>query len=147
MEHTNQLKVMVNKVLQKAKSAGSMITAAILTALCSNMVLCDQYMSVVMSGRMYAQAFRDKGLHPKNLSRAIEDSATVTGCLIPWNTGGAYQAATLGVATIAYLPFAFFNWLSPVVSLIFGWTGITIDPIDEETKALFEQEDQKEVEP
>ncbi len=144
MEHTNQLKVIVNKILQKAQSTGSLIAATVLTALASNIVLCDQYMSVVMAGRMYAQAYRDKGLHPKNLSRAVEDSATVTACLVPWNSGGAYQAATLGVATIAYLPFAFFNWLSPLVSLTFGLLGITIHPIVEEAKERLENEKQQE---
>jgi NhaC family Na+:H+ antiporter len=83
------------------------ITATILTAIGSNLILCDQYMSIVMTGKMYAQSYKDKGLHPKNLSRAIEDSATVTANLVPWNSGGAYQAATLGVPTIAYLPFNF----------------------------------------
>jgi len=144
MEHTNQLKVIVNKILQKAESAGSLIAATILTALASNIVLCDQYMSVVMAGRMYAQAYKDKGLHPKNLSRAVEDSATVTACLVPWNSGGAYQSATLGVATIAYLPFAFFNWLSPLVSLAFGLFGITIHPIVEQAKERLEKEKQQE---
>ena len=138
MEHTNQLKVIVNKILQKANSDASLITATVLTALGANIVLCDQYMAVVMAGRMYAQAYPDRGLHPKNLSRAVEDSATVTAPLVPWNSGGVYQSATLGVATIAYLPFAFFNWLSPLVTLIYGWFGITIHPIDEETKKRLE---------
>ena len=132
MERTNQLKVIVNTILQKATSTGSLITASVLTCIGANLVLCDQYMAVVMGGRMYAQAYRDRGLHPKNLSRVVEDSATVTANLVPWNSGGAYQAATLGVATIAYAPFAFFNWLSPLVTLIFGWLGITIAPLDEE---------------
>lgn len=140
MEHTNQLKVIVNKILQKAQSNGALITATVLTGLGANIVLCDQYMAVVMAGRMYAQAYPDRGLHPKNLSRAVEDSATVTGCLVPWNSGGAYQSATLGVATIAYLPFAFFNWLSPLVTLVYGWLGITIHPLDEETKERLELE-------
>jgi NhaC family Na+:H+ antiporter len=68
----------------------------------------------------------------------------VTGCLVPWNSGGAYQSATLGVATLAYLPFAFFNWLSPLVTLIYGWLNITIHPIDEETKKRLEIAKQKE---
>jgi NhaC family Na+:H+ antiporter len=140
MEHTNQLKVIVEKILERAKSTGSLITSTVLTALGANVVLCDQYMAIVMSGRMYAQAYRDRGLHPKNLSRAVEDSATVTANLVPWNSGGVYQAATLGVATIAYLPFAFFCWLSPVVTLIFGWFGWTIDPIDPEEEAKLSQE-------
>jgi NhaC family Na+:H+ antiporter len=144
MEHTNQLKVIVNKILQKAHSSGSLITATVLTGLGANIVLCDQYMAVVMTGRMYAQAYPERGLHPKNLSRAVEDSATATGCLVPWNSGGAYQSATLGVATIAYLPFAFFNWLSPVISIIYGWLGITIHPIDEETKERLKMAQEKE---
>ena len=134
MERTNQLKVIVDAILRRAVSRSSLITSTVLTCLGANLVLCDQYMAIVMGGRMYAQAYPEKGLHPKNLSRAVEDSATVTACLVPWNSGGAYQAATLGVATLAYLPFAFFNWLSPLVTLVFGWLGWTIAPIDDKTK-------------
>ncbi len=130
MEETNQLKVIVDKILQLAASSASLITSTVLTCLGANLVLCDQYMAIVMGGRMYAQAYRDRGLHAKNLSRAVEDSATVTANLVPWNSGGVYQAATLGVATLAYLPFAFFCWLSPLVTLLFGWMGWTIHPID-----------------
>ena len=130
MEKTNQLRVVVTVILKKAQSTGSLITATVLTAIGSNLILCDQYMSIVMTGKMYAQAYKDQGLHPKNLSRAIEDSATVTANLVPWNSGGAYMAATLGVATLAYLPFNFFCWISPIVSMLFGWFNITIDPID-----------------
>ncbi len=135
MEKTNQLRVVVTVILKKAQSTGSLITATILTAIGSNLILCDQYMSIVMTGKMYAQSYTDKGLHPKNLSRAIEDSATVTANLVPWNSGGAYQAATLGVPTIAYLPFAFFCWLTPLVSMLYGWFNITIAPLEEEDEA------------
>ncbi len=130
MEETDQLKVIVDRILQYAKSNGSLIVSTVLTCLGANLVLCDQYMAIVMGGRMYAQAYRDRGLHAKNLSRAVEDSATVTANLVPWNSGGAYQAATLGVATLAYLPFAFFCWLSPLVTIFFGLTGWTIAPAD-----------------
>lgn len=142
MERTNQLRVVVNTILKKAQSTGSLITATVLTAIGSNLILCDQYMSIVMTGKMYSQSFYDRGLHPKNLSRAVEDSATLTANLVPWNTGGAYQAATLGVPTIAYLPWNFFCWLSPVVTVIFGWLGITISPLDEgkEEKSVAEAE-------
>ena len=132
MEKTNQLRVVVSVILKKAQSTGSLITATVLTAIGSNLILCDQYMSIVMTSKMYAQSYIDKGLHPKNLSRAVEDSATVTANLVPWNSGGAFQAATLGVPTIAYLPFNFFCWLSPIVSMLFGWLNITIHPLDEE---------------
>ncbi len=138
MEKTNQLRVVVNVILKKAESTGSLITATILTAIGCNMILCDQYMSIVMTGKMYAQSYKDKGLHAKNLSRAIEDSATVTANLVPWNSGGAYQAATLGVPTIAYLPFAFFCWITPIVSMLYGWFNITIDKIDESEEQVEE---------
>jgi len=135
MEKTNQLRVVVEVILKKAQSTGSLITATILTAIGANLILCDQYMSIVMTGKMYAQSYKEKGLHPKNLSRAIEDSATVTANLVPWNSGGAYQAATLGVPTIAYLPWNFFCWITPIVSMLYGWFNITIDPLEEEVEA------------
>ncbi len=130
MERTNQLKAIADKVLSMAKSDGSLIASTVFTGIGANMVLCDQYMAIVMGARTYAQAYSDRGLAPENLSRAVEDSATVTANLIPWNSGGAYQAATLGVATIAYLPFAFFCWLSPIITLIYGFMGWTIWRID-----------------
>ncbi len=77
-------------------------------------------------------------LASKNLSRAVEDSATVTANLVPWNSGGAYQAATLGVATLAYLPFAFFCWLSPIVTLIYGIFGITIHKIEDDPETVLD---------
>ncbi|MGD9249160.1 MAG: Na+/H+ antiporter NhaC [Desulfobacteraceae bacterium] len=143
MEKTNQLRVVVKTVLQKAQSTGSLFTATIMTAIGANLILCDQYMAIVMTGKMYAQSFADKGLHPKNLSRAVEDSATVTANLVPWNSGGAYQAATLGVPTIAYLPFNFFCWITPIVSMLYGWFNITIHPLeaDEEAAELIQEQD------
>ncbi len=133
MERTNQLKAIADKVLAMANSTGSLVMSTVLTCIGANMVLCDQYMAIVMGARTYAQAYRDRGLAPENLSRAVEDSGTVTANLVPWNSGGAYQAATLGVATIAYAPFAFFCWLSPIVTLIYGYMGWTITKLDPET--------------
>ncbi|MEM7026249.1 MAG: Na+/H+ antiporter NhaC, partial [Pseudomonadota bacterium] len=126
MERTFQLKVVADKILTWAESTGSLITATALTCIGANIVLCDQYMAIVMGGRTYAQAYRERGLAPQNLSRAIEDSGTVTANLVPWNSGGAFQAATLGVATIAYLPFNFFCLLSPLVTILVGVMGWTI---------------------
>jgi NhaC family Na+:H+ antiporter len=134
MEKTGQLRTVVNVILKRARTTGSLITSTILTGIVSNMILCDQYMSIVMTGKMYAQSYIDKGLAPQNLSRAIEDSATVTANLVPWNSGGAYQAVTLGVPTIAYLPFNFFCWISPVVSMLYGWFNITITPLENENE-------------
>ncbi len=139
VEETNQLKVIVNTILRKAQSRGSLFVAVVATAVGANVIVAEQYMAIVISGKMYAQAFKDRGLHPKNLSRAVEDSATVTSCLIPWNSGGAYQSATLGVPTIAYAPFCFFNWISPIVTAIYGITGFTIDPVEEEEEETVDE--------
>ncbi|MCP4982642.1 MAG: Na+/H+ antiporter NhaC [Gammaproteobacteria bacterium] len=136
MERTNQLKAIADKVLAMANSTGSLVMSTVLTCIGANMVLCDQYMAIVMGARTYAQAYRDRGLAPQNLSRAVEDSGTVTANLVPWNSGGAYQAATLGVATIAYAPFAFFCWLSPIVTLVYGYMGWTITKLDPEKEVV-----------
>ena len=126
MERTSQLKVIADEILKFAKTTGSLIVSTVLTCIAANLILCDQYMAIVMGARTYAPAFRARGLAPENLSRAVEDSATVTANLVPWNSGGAFQAATLGVATLAYLPFNFFCWLSPIVTIVFGVMGWTI---------------------
>ena len=126
MERTGQLRVLAAGILKRAQSTGSLIASTALTGIGANMLLCDQYMAIVMTGRTYAEEYRNRGLHPKNLSRAVEDSATVTANLVPWNSGGAFQTATLGVATLAYLPFNFFCWLSPIVTILFGVFGWTI---------------------
>jgi NhaC family Na+:H+ antiporter len=79
---------------------------------------------------MFEKTFKDKGLAPENLSRTLEDSGTVTSVLIPWNTCGAAQSAVLGVATIAYLPFCFFNLISPIMTLLYGYLNIKIKKIN-----------------
>ncbi len=139
MEATNQLKAIVDSVLRKTKSSNSLVTATIFTGIASNLILAEQYMAIVVTGRMYSQAYRERGLHPKNLSRAVEDSATVTGALVPWNSCGAYMAGSLGVATLAYMPFAVFNWLSPLVSMMFGLLGITIHSLEDEVRERIEK--------
>lgn len=139
MERTNQLKVLADSILSRAKSNGGLIAATALTGVGANTVLCDQYMSIVITGRTYAEAYRDRGLAPENLSRAVEDSSTVTDPLVPWSTGGTYQTATLGVSTLAYMPFAFFCWLSPIVTILYGWFNITIKPLSDEDRAKSEE--------
>ena len=91
-----------------------------------NAIASDQYLAIVIPGRMYAKAFRDKGLAPENLSRTLEDSGTVTSVLIPYNTCGAYQSGVLGVDTLSYAGYAFFNWMSPITTLIFAGFRIKI---------------------
>ena len=126
LEHTGMLKRLIDSALKRAKSTGSLIMTVILSCIGVNIVAADQYMSIVLPGKMYRAEFRKRGLHPKNLSRVIEDSGTLSSPLVPWSTCGAYMAATLGVATFAYLPFAFFNLINPIISMIYGFTGFTI---------------------
>ena len=90
----------------------------------TNVVTADQYIAIVLPGRMFKGSFEKRGLAPLVMSRALGDSATVTSALIPWNSCGAYMAATLGVATLAYAPFAFFCFLSPLVSIAYAYLGI-----------------------
>ena len=108
MERTGLLERMVRSLLARVKSTGSLLASTITTALGANIVAADQYMAVVLPGRLYRPEFKRRGLDPVNLSRALEDGATITSPLVPWNTCGAYMAATLGVATWDYLPYAFF---------------------------------------
>jgi NhaC family Na+:H+ antiporter len=101
-----------------------MVTATTASCLLFNLTTGDQYMSIVIPGKMFHSAFKRKGYDPCLLSRTLEDGATATSVLIPWNTCGATQAAVLGVATAVYLPFAFFCWLSPLITILFSWLGI-----------------------
>ena len=96
------------------------------SCLALNITASDQYLAIVVPGKMFAKAYKDKGLAPENLSRTLEDTGTVTSVLVPWNTCGAYQAGTLGVSTLDYLPYAFFNILSPFMTLIFAAFNIKI---------------------
>lgn len=136
LEHAGILQRLIQSALKAAKSTGSLIMTVVLSAIGINIVAADQYIAIVLPGRMFKAEFERRGLAPKNLSRVIEDSGTLTSPLVPWNTCGAYMAATLGVPTFAYLPFAFFNLVNPVVSVIYGFTGFTIEKIEDEAQPV-----------
>ena len=89
----------------------------------------SQYIAIVVPARMFRTAYAERGLDPKNLSRAVEDSGTVTSVLIPWNSGGAFHAGVLGVPTLTYLPYCFFNLFSPMVSVFLGAMNLTMDRV------------------
>ena len=131
LEHAGMLERLIDAALERAKTTGSLITTVVLSCIGINIVAGDQYIAIVLPGKMYRAEFARRKLDPKNLSRVIEDSGTLTSPLVPWNTCGAYMAATLGVATLAYLPFAFFNLINPLVSIAYGITGFTIVRNDE----------------
>jgi NhaC family Na+:H+ antiporter len=131
LEHTGMLKRLIAGAVKRAKTTGSLVTTVVFSCIGINIVAADQYIAIVLPGKMYRAEFAKRNLDPKNLSRVIEDSGTLTSPLVPWNTCGAYMAATLGVGTLAYLPFAFFNLLNPLVSIIYGFTGFTMVKVDE----------------
>ncbi|MDZ7316131.1 MAG: Na+/H+ antiporter NhaC [candidate division KSB1 bacterium] len=126
LERTGLLQVIAEAILKTAKSVGSLVTATVLSTIVMNIIAPDQYLSIVVPGRMYRKAYEEKGLALQNLSRALEDGGTLSSPLIPWNTCGAYMAATLGVHPFLYLPFAFLNLINPLVSIIYGFTGVTM---------------------
>ena len=131
LEHSGMLMRLIQSTLKAAKSTGSLILTVVVSCIGINIIAADQYISIVLPGKMYKAEFEKRNLEAKNLSRVIEDSGTLTSPLVPWNTCGAYMAATLGVATLAYLPFVFFNLINPVVSVIYGYTGFTIRKIED----------------
>ena len=98
-------------------NAGTLVGSTVATCLFFNVTASDQYLSIVIPGRMYAKKFRDMGFKPELLSRSLEDSGTVTSVLIPWNTCGATQSSVLGVSTWAYAPYCIFNIISPFMSV------------------------------
>ena len=136
MEASGMLERLAAAILTVARSTGSLIAVTIFSCFGMNVLASDQYLAIIVPGRMYRGAFLKRGLHPKNLSRALEDSATLTSPLIPWNTCGAYMSGVLGVSCFTYLPFAFLNLLSPMVSIFYGFTGITIQKIEDDPDSL-----------
>ncbi|WKT59672.1 Na+/H+ antiporter NhaC [Microbulbifer thermotolerans] len=121
MERAGFLQVIVDWTLSRVKTVGGLVTATVFTCFGMNAAAGDQYMAIIIPGRMFRDAFADKGLHGLNLSRTLEDSGTITSVLIPWNTCGAYMSATLGVATFAYAPYALFNLICPLLAIAYGW--------------------------
>ncbi len=131
METTGMLQRIAQAILGAVKGTGSLIAATLGTSIGMNVIASDQYMAIVLPGRMFRAEFAKRGLAPQNLSRTLEDAGTLTSPLVPWNTCGAFMAQTLGVATVAYLPFAFFNLLNPIVAAVYGFTGFTIVKVSE----------------
>lgn len=126
MEAVGALNAISTSLLRIAKGDFGVFASTTATCIFFNGTVSDQYLAIVVPGKMYKAAFDDKGLKPENLSRTLEDSGTVTSVLFPWNTGGAYNARVLTVDTYSYLPYAFFNLISPFMTLIFAYFKIKI---------------------
>jgi len=131
METTRMLQKIAATILGFVRGTGSLIAATLLTSLGANIIASDQYIAIVLPGRMFRAEYRRRGLAPQNLSRALEDAGTLTSPLVPWNTCGAFMAQTLGVATFTYLPYCFFNLVNPLISAFYGVTGFTITRLPE----------------
>lgn len=126
MDAIGALATISKALLKLFHTTFGLFASTVASCLALNVTASDQYLALVIPGKMYAQAFRDKNLAPENLSRTLEDSGTVTSVLIPWNTCGAYQSGVLGVPTTHYAVYAVFNWLSPFMTLLFAAFKIKI---------------------
>ena len=130
MEVTGLLNRVLESILTVVTGTTSLLITTLGVCIGANIITADQYIAIVLPGRMLKVEYTRRNLAPVNLSRALEDSATVTSPLIPWNTCGAFMAGTLGVATIAYLPFAFFNLVCPLISACYAYFHFKIEPMD-----------------
>ena len=126
MEASGFLQKITRTLISRVHSAGGLVTATAGTCMLTNVSASDQYLAIVVPGRMFIKAFKDRGLAQQNLSRTLEDCGTVTSVLVPWNTCGAFHAGVLGVATMAYAPWALFCLISPLMTLLFAWGRIRI---------------------
>ena len=126
LETAQLLHKLVERVLIFANSTGSLIVTTIATCIGINIIAADQYIAIVLPGRMYRAEFKRRKLASRNLSRALEDSGTITSPLIPWNTCGAYMSVSLGIATFSYVPYCFFNLVNPVIAILYALLNVKI---------------------
>ncbi len=135
MDAIGALAAISKALLKLFHTAFGLFASTVFSCIALNFTASDQYLAIVVPGKMYAKAFRDKGLAPENLSRTLEDSGTVTSVLVPWNTCGAYHSGVLGVDTLHYAGYAVFNWLSPFVTLVYAAFWIKIRELATPSKA------------
>ncbi|TDM00798.1 Na+/H+ antiporter NhaC [Macrococcus carouselicus] len=139
LEYSGMLTAIITIILKFARNTGSLIAATIASCFATNATCSEQYISIVVPSRMYIKAYLDKGLHPKNLSRALEDGGTLTSVFIPWNTCGVFIFATLGVHAYEYGPFAILNYVIPFISILYGYIGFKIVKMTDEEKDYYTQ--------
>ena len=126
MDAIGALQTISGALLKWAKNTFQLFASTVASCLAINITASDQYLSIVVPGKMFDKAYKNRGLAPENLSRTLEDSGTVTSVLVPWNTCGAYQSGVLGVSVAEYFVFAIFNWLSPFTTLLYAAIGYKI---------------------
>lgn len=138
LEQCGFVEVLLGGVVKRVKTVGGLVSATIVTGIICNVVLTDQYLAILVPGRMFAKSFDDRGLSRSFLSRTTEDGATLWSPMIPWNGCGAYQAATLGVHNFAFAPYAFMNLINPVLAIVMTYLGIGIKYKEEDGKTRAE---------
>ena len=126
LETAGILHKITETMLKAVSSTGSLVTTTVASCGFLNLTASDQYISIVVTGRMFSESYKDQKLKPEVLSRTLEDAGTVTSVLVPWNTCGAAQAGALGVATVAFAPFFFFNIISPIMTILMAYFDIKI---------------------
>ncbi|TNE60519.1 MAG: Na+/H+ antiporter NhaC [Alphaproteobacteria bacterium] len=139
MERTGLLQRIVLTLLKGVKGTGSLIATTVLTGVGMNLIASDQYIAIVLPGRMFRLEFARRGLAPENLSRTLEDAGTMTSALIPWNTCGAFMAGTLGVPTLVYAPYAFVNILNPIIAIIYGIFNVKLTKLEDTDPEIAEE--------
>src|SRR5262249_54967808 len=128
VEKAGVLERLMAPIIAAVKSAGALVASLVGAVFATNIVTADQYIAIVLPGRMFKSAFESRGIAPLVLSRTIGASGTPTGALVPWNSCGAYMAATLGVATFHYLSYAVFNFASPLLAIALPYLGLRMLP-------------------
>ena len=126
LEEFGLLAKLIDPIMARARTTGRLFATTAGTALGLNIVAADQYIALVLPARMFRLEFQRRGLAPQTLSRACADAGTVTSPLVPWNSCGAYMSAVLGIPTLLYLPFCIFNIMSPILTVLYGFTGFKI---------------------
>ncbi len=134
LETCGILKRLADSIIKLAHSTGSLVASTAAICFGFNLTASDQYIAIVVPGRMFKGIYKERGLAPENLSRTLEDTGTVTSVLIPWNTCGAYQSSVLNVGVIEFLPYCFFNIISPFMTIVFAYLGIKIKRTEEATE-------------
>jgi Na+:H+ antiporter, NhaC family len=141
LEYSGMLQTLMNQILKFAKSTGSLVASTIAACFTTNATCSEQYISIVVPARMFASTYKQKGLHSKNLSRALEDGGTLTSVFIPWNTCGVFILGTLGVGAFEYAPYAILNFVVPIISIIYAFTGFTIQKLTKEEIAELDRKE------
>lgn len=145
MEKSGMLDKLATTISKVANTKNKIVVASVITPILTNLCAGGQYMSIVITGRMFRKNYEELNLAPKNLSRALEDGGTITSPLVPWTVCGAFVASTFGVPTYIYAPFCLFNLICPVISIFYGIFGITIEENSNSIETILENEDIEEI--